>query len=275
MYATDFEYDKKRLSEFRMILCSFDNGSSMESISSGADITYHQEKSSGSEIFNLQAHSYESPYSATFQICKDPCRLKNPKDMYLTPLEVSELQRWLCRKSYHPFKMNQDNYRDLYWNAVFTSKQININGGIAGLELTMYTNTPYAYHDEIVHEFDFSGQNLDPAGNPVPKYFHNISDVEGHIYPDLEIRIAQNGGLNLSLNGRRTEIANCRKQEIITIKGSQQIISTSDAAHEIAKDFNFVFPRMEQEYEENKNYISADLRCGVTLKYSPIVLTGL
>lgn len=275
MYATDFEYDKKRLSEFRMILCSFDNGSSLEAVSSGADITYHQQKSGGSNIFGLQAHSYESPYSATFQICKNPCHLRNPTDMYLSPLEVSELQRWLCRKSYHPFKIDQDNYRNLYWNAVFTSKQININGKIAGLELTMYTDAPYAYHDEIVHEFDFRTQDMDAAGNYARKYFHNISDTEGHLYPDLEIRIAQNGALRLSLNGRLTEIANCREREIITIKGSQQIISTSNAAHEIAKDFNFVFPRMERNYDENKNYISADLRCSITLKYSPITLTGL
>lgn len=195
--------------------------------------------------------------------------------MYLTPSEVSELQRWLCRKSYHPFKINQDNYRNLYWNAVFTAKQMNINGKIAGLELTMYTDAPYAYHDEIVHEFDFNRQDMDAAGSFIPKYFHNISDTEGHLYPDLEIRIAQNGALNLSFNGRLTEIANCREREIITIRGSQQIISTSDKTHEIAKDFNFVFPRIERNYEDNKNYISADLRCSITLKYSPITLIGL
>lgn len=275
MYATDFQYDKKRLSEFRMILCSFDSGSGMESVSSGADITYHQEKAGGSNIFSLLAHSYDSPYSSTFQICKDPCRLKDSNDMYLTPLEVSKLQRWLCRKSCHPFKIEQDNYRDIYWNAVFTSRQININGRIAGLELTVYTDSPYAYHDEIVHEFHFNGQDMTAAGKRKRKYFHNISDAEGHLYPDLEIRIAENGALNLSLNGRITEIANCKEQEIITIRGREQIISTSDATHDIARDFNFVFPRMERDYETNKNYISADLICSVTLKYSPITLIGL
>lgn len=275
MYAKDFEYDKKRLSEYGMIVCSFNGSSGAEPVSSGADIIYTQEKSIGSDIFHLHSAAYDSVYSSTFQICKDSCKLKNYQDMYLSPLEVSNLQRWLCRKSYQRFKIEQDNYRDIYWNAVFTSKQINVNGRIAGLELTMYTDAPYAYHDEIVHEFIFHNGDISGNGEAKKKYFHNISDVEGYLYPNLEIKIIQDGTLNLSLNDRVTKIANCKAQEVITIKGREQIISTSCKTHNAAKDFNFVFPRMERTYAQNSNCVSADLPCSITLTYSPVTIIGL
>ncbi len=274
MYATDFEYDQKRLSEFHMMVCHFDGVSGTESMSSGADITYHQERAGGSDIFNLHASTYDSPYTSTFQICKNPCTLGNTEDMYLSPAEISIIQRWLCRKSFHPFKIEQDGYRDVYWNAVFTAKQINLNGKIAGLELTMYTDSPYAYRDEVVHSFHF-----EPIGSGVPesqeKYFYNISDVEGYLYPNMEITLRQTGDLILSLNGRKTNIRNCRAEEIITIKGKEHIISTSDTTHNIAKDFDYIFPRMERIFGENKNCITANLACTISLKYSPIVLIGL
>lgn len=274
MYATDFEYDQKRLSEFRMIVCHFDSASGSESMSSGADITYHQERASGSDIFSLHASTYDSPYTSTFQICKNPCTLGNTEDMYLSPAEISVIQRWLCRKSFHPFKIAQDGYRDIYWNAVFTAKQINLNGKIAGLELTMYTDSPYAYRDEVAHQFHIQyGTVYNPELNI--KYFHNISDVEGYLYPDIEITLHQTGNLVLSLNGRETNIRNCSNREIITIKGKEHIISTSDMTHNIAKDFDYIFPRMERSFGENKNCITANISCTISLKYSPIVLIGL
>ena len=62
MFATDFEYDEKRLSEFDMIICSFDGASGIEPVSSGTDITYKQEKPSGSDAFHLHSCAYDSPY---------------------------------------------------------------------------------------------------------------------------------------------------------------------------------------------------------------------
>lgn len=274
MYATDFEYDQKRLSEFHMMVCHFDGVSGIESMSSGADITYHQEQSVGSDIFRLHASTYDSPYTSTFQICRNPRTLGIAEDMYLTPAELSVIQRWLCRKSFHPFKIAQDGYWDIYWNAVFAAKQINLNGKIAGLELTMYTDSPYAYRDEVVHSFHF-----EPIGSVVSesreKYFYNISDVERYLYPDMEITLRQTGDLILSLNGRESNIKNCSTQEIITIKGKEHIISTSDPTHKIATDFDYIFPRMERIFGENKNCITASLACTISLKYSPIVLIGL
>lgn len=275
MYAIDFEYDQKRLSEFHMIVCSFDGSSGMETVSSGADITYAQEKPGGSDIFHLHASSYDAPYSCTFQICKSPCMRYNPGDMYLSPAQLSEIQRWLCRDSYHPFKIAQDGYTDIYWNATFTAKQINCNGRIVGLELTMYTDAPYAYHDAVAYDFHFDTYEINNQPEAEKKYFPNLSAAEGYLYPDLEMRIQKEGTLTLTLDGRTTEIKNCRNAETITVNGPRQIISSSDPAHNIAADFNFIFPRIQRDYETEESCISANLACDITLRYSPIVLVGL
>lgn len=278
MFATDFEYDEKRLSEFNMIICSFDGASGIESVSSGADITYSQEKSSGSDTFHLHSCAYDSPYSSTFQICRNPCRTENPQDMYLSPEEISDLQTWLCRKSFHKFKIEQDSYSHIHWNTVFSTKQINFNGRIVGLELTMFADSPYAYLDEVVHKFHFDTHDIHDSNDVARKYFHTPAQAEGYTYPDLEIKIqdqGHDGKMSLWLNERKTEIRGCKAQETITIHGRQQVICTSDHNHDIAKDFNFIFPRMERDYQEHTNYLSADLACDITLRYFPVILTGL
>ena len=86
----DFEYAGEKLSDYGFILCSF-NSVGLETVSSGADITFNQVKGSASNYFNVTSATYEESYtSQPFQICKNPC--KNV-DMSITPMEVSALQK--------------------------------------------------------------------------------------------------------------------------------------------------------------------------------------
>lgn len=115
--CTDFEFAGEMLSDYGMILCSFDSGGGIETFSSGADITFNQIKPIGSNRFNLYSSTYDTALSATFQICKNPCRLKNQEEMRLSFEEVSAIQRWLCRKDgYKRFKLDKEGYEHVYWN---------------------------------------------------------------------------------------------------------------------------------------------------------------
>ena len=67
MYAIDFEYDGKRLSDFGMMLCSFDSPG-LETVSSGADITFNTTKSVGSDKVKMYDSKYEEIYTTPFQI---------------------------------------------------------------------------------------------------------------------------------------------------------------------------------------------------------------
>lgn len=268
MYTTNFGYAGEKLSDYGVMICQFDSGGGLETVSSGADITFNQIKSSGSNKFRLYSSNYDSAYTTTFQICKNPC-LSN--DMTFSTAEISSIQRWLCRKDgYHKFKIYQDGFEHIYWNAVFSAKQIEYGGDIIGLELTLYTDAPYAYMDEITIAKDCS--------NNLEFDIYDVSDEEGYIYPNVIITLLEDGDFTLSnsLSNKTTSISNCSKGEIITIEGDSQIISSSLSAHEsLSKDFNYFFPKIINTYTETKNTFTCNLKCMITITYSPIRKVGL
>lgn len=268
MYTLNFEYDNEKLSDYGMIICSFDGGGGIETVSSGSDITFHQIKSVGSNHFNLYSSTYETAYSSTFTICKDPC-VFDKNNMGLSVAEVSAVQRWLCRKNqYCKFKILQKGYEDIYWNVTFSSKQIELNGEIIGLELTLYADAPFAYMDEIVITEDCS-ENLSFD-------VYDISDEEGFIYPDVKIVFLESGDFILknTLDNKTMSIKNCRENEEINLKGKSHIISSSNHDN-LPNDFNYYFPRIINSYNKNKNTYSCNLKCEITFCYSPIRKIGL
>ena len=272
MYTVDFEYADERLSDHGMMICSFNRPSGTEAVSSGADLTFSQIKASGGSRFHLYSYTYENAYTTTFQICKRPCRPNADQSFYLSPNEVSAIQRWLCRKEYHRFKINQDKYRNLYWNAVFQSKQLLLNGGIAGLELTLFTDAPYAYRDPVALTFNTAAE---------PIIIYDTSDETGSIYPSVKIECLSDGvgdeklfTLSNAFDGKKTVISNCSKGEIITINGSSLTISSSMPHPTLANDFNYVFPKITNTYHNNKNHFTANIDCKITFTYSPIYKIG-
>lgn len=279
MYCTDFEYDGKRLSEYGMMICSFNGSEDLETVSSGADISFQQLRSGTSDNFNLYSSVYESPYTTTFQICRNPC-LSNDY-MYIHPEEISAIQKWLCRKKYHKFKIDQDAYRNYFWNSVFISKQLMQNGEIIGLELTMYTDAPYAYLDDVLLEFE-----CEPD---VPFTIFSKSDEEGWIYPHVEILCLEDCmgtedpklqtcslEISNSMDHKITKINGCKENETIIIDGKNLIISSSDPTHEsLANDFNYHFPRIFNTFENNKNVFKLNLHCNIKFRYAPIKKIGL
>lgn len=270
MHTTDFEYAGEKLSDYGMLLCTFGTPGEIETVSSGADLLFLQVNPSGRSYFNIASTSYEAAYTTTFQICKDPC---TNGDMTLSSSEVSSLQRWLCRKNqYYRFKIHQEDFEHIYWNATFSAKQMNLNGNIIGMELTLLTDAPFAYMDEIqIHE-DCSGEKLSFD-------LFDMSDEEGYIYPNIEIELLETGDgvfqLSNSLDGIKfTRIKNCTAGEKISIHGKTHLISTT-GNHVLSKDFNYVFPKIINTYLDNKNVFTCSLKCKITISYSPIRKVGL
>lgn len=281
MYATDFEYNNEKLSDYGMMICSFSGAGDTQTVSSGADITFHQAKADGSSHFQFYASTYDTAFTTTIQICKDPDHAKTQSETYLSPDEVSALQRWLCPKDgYHKFKTNQEEFETLYWNALFSSKQILIDGRTAGLELTMFTDAPYAYLDALPLEYECTPHPAEGESSPVFTIY-DASDEIGYIQPDMEITILEEGDFSLSNSmesgQRRMLLKNCHPNEVIHIDGRHQIItsSLSTEEHNIAKDFNYFFPRIMNTYENNKNDFTVSLNCRISVSYSPVRKTGL
>ncbi len=282
MHFIDFEYDKERLSDYGMVICNFNGNKGVETMPSGADISYNQIKPSGTDRFHLYSSTYESAYTTTFQICKNPCGNKSDGSMYLTTDEVSAIQRWLCRKnSYHTFKIDQNGYENIFWKSTFSSKQVMTDGHIIGLELTMYTDYPYAYSEIRPIAFNCKANETFTI--------YDISDEEGHIFPSVWIQFPDGGTpgslgnsetftfeLSNSLDKKTTKIKNCSANETIKIDGEHLIISSSGTSHpSLASDFNYFFPKIINSYENRKNEFTANADCKIVFKYNPIRKIGL
>lgn len=272
MYLTDFEYDGELLSDYRMMICRFNSGD-FETLSSGADLTFSQVRPSGSNHFNLYSSVYQSPLSATFHICKNPCYFSRQEELYLSPREVSAIQRWLCRKDgYKRFKIFKEGYEHIYWNGTFSSKQVCLNDRVIGMELTLYTDAPYSYMDEISVEYTCTaGASFDLWDNS-----DEVTDTNTHLRPDMEITLLSGGNFTLknSLDNKIMQIKNCNSGEIISIKGKNKII-TSSLTHDLSKDFNYYFPRIINTYENRRNIFTPGLDCKIRITYSPVRRTGL
>lgn len=266
MYAIDFEYDGIRLSDYGMMICKFDSGG-LETVSSGSDLTFNTVKTTGSDIFRFYGAKYEESYSATFQVCKNRCDSENIK---LNPLEVSGIQRWLCRKDgFHKFKIIQDDYVDIYWNATFAVKQLDLGGEIIGLELTLHTDSPYAYGSEQSATF-----SINESGSTFSLYDQN--DEIGYIYPTLEITNSGVGTLTLysDLSPKKTTIV-FESQDTVTLNGvNKTIVSEND--YELSGKFNFIFPKLINTFDNRENVFTASgVTCDITFFYCPKIKVGL
>ena len=273
MYALDFEYDGVKLSDYGMMICSIDSSSGVETVSSGADLTFNQLKTARGNKFPITSAKYDEAYvSEPFQICKNPCYADN--EIGISSEEISAIQRWLCRKDgFKTFKIDQKGYEHIYWNGTFSSKQITLNGRIIGLELTLYTDSPYAYMDEVSVEYDCSaGTSFDFYDNS-----DEVTDMYNQTRPDMEITILSNGDFTLSnsLDSRIMILKNCKANEVITINGDEEIITSSLPSHKLPKDFNFYFPRVINTYEERCNSYTPSLDCKIKITYSPSRKVGL
>lgn len=287
MYATDFEYDGKCLSDYGMMICRFDSPG-LETLSSGADINFQTIKSIGSDKLKMCGCKYEETYTVTFGICLNPSlNPDNGRYPYLSPEQISALQRWLCRKDgYHPFQLLQEDLPDIYWNADFSCKQIEINGETAGLELTMYTDSPYAY---------LAAEPVTYSLQPGDRFsFFDSSDETGFLYPTVTIicgggeqiqpeddcRIVLENNLD---HNRKTILTNLKNGEIITLDGENKLIfSSDDFRTNLANSFNYCFPRIFNKIEngmdirENIFTLSEDsIPCSITFRYAPIRKIGL
>lgn len=261
MQFYDFEYDGISLSDLGYMVCSFD-GKGLETVSNGSKLNFNTVRVHNGEKYELSNVEYDEYIELTFQICKHPCKANN--DWEITMKEFNDLMRWLNRKQFNIFRIKEDNYIDIYFEASFNISRIEINGKLYGLELNMITNRPYALRNERTNIYNITTSN----GKFI---IHNKSDDEGIIYPKMKIIVNQSGNLDIynAFENRHTHIANCTQGEIITM--NYPIIQSSLSSHKIQNDFNWNFFRLANTFREKKNEVTVSIPCSIELSYNPIV----
>lgn len=264
MYATDFIYDGEHLSDYHFVICSIDSDSSVTEISAGSDISFNQLPAMNGGKHSLISAKYESCITAQFDICKDPDYFN---DLEIVETDHLKIIKWLNRKEFHKFNFITSYMRCCYYNASFNIKNIYVDDTLVGFRLTMVTDRPYGFTDDV----SVSEKILRANDSFMIK---NESDETGDVYPILNIKIYEKGNLSITNTtfdyDNPTIINNCEQNEEIVIDCENQIITSSEPKH-ICKDFNFKFFSLGSTRDIDINKIVVSLPCLITITYTPIV----
>lgn len=269
MYAYNFEYDGKLLSDFGFVICHFDQNSGVSTADKGSEITFDLASArSGKRQFAVGTE-YSKPLSTTFQICKDPDG--QDRTEAITAEEFRMLSRWLNRREFlwfHAYDWCEPEVSRPWVRASFNLTRIDVGGETVGVELEMITDSPFGYGDEIIKVFDFTSDELE-------QNFYDRNDEIGDCYPELTVTCGASGTWTLAddVTGCSCEVENCTNGEVLHFSGDTMIIDTSSVTHAntLANDFNYDFFRFGNTADNRVNTFTATMPCTVELRYRPIL----
>lgn len=259
----DFMYDNQYASDYQLMICSFEKSSGATTVDMGSQFENNQIKIVGTDEFVNINNDYSTPSPFLFQVCKITNDYTADE---ITSYEFSNINRWLNRKESHRFKIDKDNYEDIYFVGRFNIKAIKINNIIYGLELTFVSDFPYGFSDEITETFtgkDFS--------------VYNYSDEIGILLPTIKITCKEEGDLIIrnSMDNEIFKLTECKNGENIIIDSKNMIIQSSDLSHKVYDCFNYNYIKLCNTYTERENKFNSTLNIDMEIKYSPVRKVGI
>lgn len=269
----DFQFDGEKLSDYGYMIGSF-NGRTEDTVEVSV-MDYTDIKSALSDVSHKVATSYPSNYTATVQIMKTNC--DGDDDGRLSNDDVSMITKWLVRKEYKQFNWiyEDDTAEDIFYDVHCKISKITVGGDCYGLEVTFESNRPFGYTEIKRHI-----ENNCPANYPIEVEIE--TEEEGWMYPDVIIKlrsVATNPIVikNTLEPSRETRIDDCIAGEILTFHGGDLLqLTSSVSSHVLATDFNYVFPRLYNEYQMTwLNTFLVNAQCDITIQYRGIRKVGL
>lgn len=286
MFATDFEFAGELASSYGLVICKFDGSTGVETLSNGADIALTTVRVPGSNIWNHVYSQYAEVLSTTFSVGKNPCY--DDGDPYFSVEQQRMINRWLNRlDKYYPFRIVQDGYEHIYFNAQINAKKVEIGGKVVGFELSVVTNAPYGFYGEQVYNMFF-----DKGINTLHTIVDQSDDI-GMCDTIFEITFktpSKESSFNIDLidydgTPLRNEtmwLKNCYENETITINSRTKKITSSNPDRDMAKfladaNFSFTWLHIYNNQKSRNNVIkySGDSACEVKVRYTPVAKIGL
>lgn len=268
MDTFDMMYDGQLLSDFGFVIGSIDSSDGSFTMSDESTIVFDTVSTHSGKNFMLTNTKYETALTATFTIVKNPC--KND-DLEITDLEYRRIMRWLNREQFLECGFAFPNQSETaYYNASFNVEKNRVGGRLVGLDLTMITDSPHAHRATVSKTFTISSSST-------VNEIEDVSDVIGYTYPDMKITIKSAGDLTIAnqTTGYNTIIKGCTANEVITIKGKEMIISSSNSSHDIPSNFNFEFFALQNTYSATKTKFTCSLPCTIEISYKPSIKSGV
>ena len=265
--VTDFIYNDCRLSDFGYAIVLFDTIKDGE-IDTDSQLTFNHISIANGKKMPFITSTYEDPLKMEFYIARNLCNYNDYNGIYdmTTNISLSEmafLKRWLVSPTPHKLQVVGDEYAGIFWMGSFNVEEYTLGDNRIGAHLTFECDAPFGYYNDVT---------LEGSLNSGEVYKYNcISDEIGYLYPNISIRLMENGDLELSnsFDGKVTSIKNCRQYETITMDENMQIYSDYPT-HEIMDDFNFVFYRIGSDFGNIGNTLESNLAIEYTIQYRPI-----
>lgn len=264
MYAEDFEYDGRRLSDYGLMICTFGGSSGVETVSTGAQISLTTVSRFNNRYRSIVNASYTEYIKTTFYVAKNPCA----SDIDISPTEYREIVRWLNRRRFIPMRflsIHDISPDPCYFNAMFNIQKVTAGDRIVGMELSMETSSPFGFGEEI-NETVMPGYDTQDCVN-------YISDEIGFMYPKVRISLMGSGNLTIRnrLDPDDTVITNCSNGEVIVMDGDKQTLQSNFSNHDIYDCFNYNFIKLVSNLDNGRNKFTSSVPCSIQITYRPII----
>lgn len=263
----DFKYDGKYLSDFNCMLATFDNSGGFVT-KQGCSLNLQTVKTSSTQKYRKYGLSYDDYLTDTWQLAKQKC--DNPDDRYFTTKEIREIIKWLNSEKYRKLYLVDDEYTDIYFMATFNVSKIMNVGKCVGFELNLVCNSSFGYEEKTFKN------TISDENKTILLSIDN--DRESFIYPKIELSIKQNGDLELSSSteeNRKLILRDCSVGDKIIIDCENRVITSTNESHDLPSSFNFIFPRINYNFDKKEYQLSINLNCDAVVEVEQIRKVGV
>ena len=264
VFGKDFIFGQFRLSDYGMMLASFDFKGESED-ETGIKIETIEEFIGGHPIPKYLGDKYSDKIRPKVTFIKDPNAFG--VNLYFSEKECRNILRTVTgTRCYQWMKVISDKTEDDIW---FRSKINNISfkrvsGNIVGLILDMECDSPYGWSGETIIDLNFKE-------NESIRIHSNTDDLYNYIYPvvtiefNFEEETLKNFTLkNITDKNRSSEINGVRNGEIITMDSKNEILSSEYGVHDVLlNDFNLNWVRLMPDANE----LVTNMDARITFRY--------
>lgn len=249
-------------SNYELFMCNTD-GFTVEPVA-GNQLTTDSIKVVGTDESLSVNPSYDVMEPFTFQMSK----IRNCEFLPITPLEYSKINRWLNRKESHEFRIDEPSWENIHYVGRINISPVMIGEKIYGVQCTFTSDYPYGFANDVEQKYE---------GKKFTVY--NYSDEVGTIRPEyIKITCLESGVLSVTNtldNEGACEVKNVEKDEVITFNSKRQLIESSINHKNLADDFNWIFPKLLNDYDNRLNEFESSLDIKFEVKYSPVRKVGI
>ena len=225
---SNFLFDGTSSHLFGLVIGHIGN-TGVESISTYSNIELVQDRS----LNRIEPYHYGIKYPERLEF---PMEIYNKHGEHYEMYEVQAIQEWLFGRNQAKYLsiLDPDKGGEAYLCWLTSPEIIKLDNKVIGWKFTVVTHSCYShtniYEESFVSDDDFS-----------ISHFHNMSNVEDYLYPEMEIHLQ---GLttfvrieNISDNSRVFQITNLRRNSIVTVNNDLHLMSANNP-DDIFENFN-------------------------------------